>query len=198
MYANKISAKIREEEKETVLKLALPVKKLKILDVGTGTGRFALEYLVHSAQKVIGIDIAENMLVEARKKCQKFNPRCEFKLMSVYDLKFPKNSFDFVSCIGVLEHCGNEKKAIEQMSRVLKPKGKIVIATANGHSLLKNFVKWYEKKVTGLPKYFHLEDEFKKWFEANGINLEQVKFCGLFQNKHLALRLVVKGTKNLV
>jgi SAM-dependent methyltransferase len=47
---------------------------------------------------------------------------------SVYDLPFKDNEFDIVLCMVVLEHLEDPQKAILEMNRVLKPKGKILVS----------------------------------------------------------------------
>lgn len=47
---------------------------------------------------------------------------------SVYELPFPDNSFDFVLCMGILEHLEYPHAAIPEMHRVLKPGGRIIVS----------------------------------------------------------------------
>lgn len=47
---------------------------------------------------------------------------------SVYEIPFPDDHFDIVLCMSVLEHLENPPKAIEEMRRVLKPSGKIIVS----------------------------------------------------------------------
>ncbi|RYH28626.1 methyltransferase domain-containing protein [archaeon] len=53
----------------------------------------------------------------------------EFKVMDALDMKLPDNSFDLVWACESGEHMPDKKKYVEEMARVLKPGGKIVIAT---------------------------------------------------------------------
>jgi len=61
----------------------------KILDIACGTGRHSC-ILNRMGYEVTGIDIAEEMLKIAKKKC----PEVNFKKMDFLKLKFPKNTFD--------------------------------------------------------------------------------------------------------
>jgi len=45
----------------------------------------------------------------------------------IHDLQFPEESFDAIVCISVLEHVTHPQKAIEELSRVLKPGGRMFI-----------------------------------------------------------------------
>lgn len=53
----------------------------------------------------------------------------EFQVMDALDMQFPANSFDLVWACESGEHMPDKKKYVEEMARVLKPGGKIVIAT---------------------------------------------------------------------
>lgn len=53
----------------------------------------------------------------------------KFQITDALDMKFPDNSFDLVWACESGEHMPDKKKYIEEMTRVLKPGGKIVVAT---------------------------------------------------------------------
>jgi SAM-dependent methyltransferase len=53
----------------------------------------------------------------------------EFLVMDALDMQFPDNSFDYVWACESGEHMPDKKRYIEEMTRVLKPGGKIVVAT---------------------------------------------------------------------
>jgi MPBQ/MSBQ methyltransferase len=54
---------------------------------------------------------------------------CQFRVMDALNMEFPDNSFDFVWACESGEHMPDKKKYVQEMVRVLKPGGKIVIAT---------------------------------------------------------------------
>ncbi len=53
----------------------------------------------------------------------------KFQITDALDMKFPDNTFDLVWACESGEHMPDKKKYIEEMTRVLKPGGKIVVAT---------------------------------------------------------------------
>lgn len=53
----------------------------------------------------------------------------QFQVQDALDMTFPDNSFDLVWACESGEHMPDKKKYIEEMTRVLKPGGKIVVAT---------------------------------------------------------------------
>ena len=47
--------------------------------------------------------------------------------MDITDIKFPDNNFDVILCYHILEHVKNDYLAIQELYRVLKPKGWAII-----------------------------------------------------------------------
>eukprot|EP00953_Heterococcus_sp_UTEX-ZZ885_P016650 9354-Heterococcus_DN1.PRE.1 len=56
-------------------------------------------------------------------------PNAHFKVMDALAMEFPDNSFDLVWACESGEHMPDKKQYVEEMTRVLKPGGRIVIAT---------------------------------------------------------------------
>ncbi|HEY5649735.1 MAG TPA: class I SAM-dependent methyltransferase [Nitrospiria bacterium] len=97
----------------------------KILDLGCGTGAQTVT-LAGYGDEVVGVDIAEDLLALARKRCREFpNVRCVNE--DARNLPFEDESYDFVVSYGdVLSHIWDGyEKALSEMVRVAKP-GSIV------------------------------------------------------------------------
>jgi len=195
MYASRVGAAIRESEMRVVLDLMGPVDDLRVLDAGTGTGRFAAALLRAGADKVHGIDVAERMMERADRRCAEFDTRFERSVMSVHELDLPEASFDRVCCVGVIEHVPDARTAIEQLGRVLRPGGRLVLATANGESLYRGLMAWLEHRITGLPKLFQTETELRGWLAEAGLAPERTAFCGLASGRRLGARVVVSARR---
>lgn len=101
-------------------------KNKKFLEVGCGLGYFSEKAAAAGAQ-VTGIDIGDKLV----KKTQKKIPTGKFLVASADALPFQANSFDLVLCTEVVEHVVNQKKTIDELVRVAKPKGTLVITTPN-------------------------------------------------------------------
>ncbi len=100
-----------------------------ILDVATGTGDFAVEALKLNPDKVIGIDISEGMLEVGRRKMVRkgFYPRIELRHGDSEKLPFEENKFDAIIVAFGVRNFENLERGLEEMLRVLKPGGKVVI-----------------------------------------------------------------------
>ena len=100
--------------------LDLPIQG-SLLDVGGGTGRVS-GYFKGQAEKVILADLSEKMLLESFGK-DGLQPVCSHS----EKLPFPDGHFERVIMVDALHHVCNQKETAQELWRVLKPAGKIVI-----------------------------------------------------------------------
>jgi SAM-dependent methyltransferase len=78
------------------------------------------------AARVVGCDISASGLEDARRRVAD-NSTIEFMEASVLDLPFPDESFDFCWSAGVLHHTADPDKGLAELTRVLKPGGKLFV-----------------------------------------------------------------------
>ena len=99
----------------------------KVLDIGTGTGDFmkVLNDTFGESAQLIGIDPGEQWLKEARVRFQ--NDHIEFLCMGGEKLQFDDDSFDVVSISNALHHLENIEQSFNEMKRVVRPDGWIII-----------------------------------------------------------------------
>lgn len=140
MWKNKLLSLLEEN---------FPGKKpeeLKVLDVGTGPGFFAL-LLAEAGYQVTAVDVTEEMLKEAKKNTGIFAEKITWKLSDAQKLELGDCEFDAVFSRNVTWNLENPGQAYEEWVRVLKPGG-----------LLCNFdADWYghlydEEKRSGYEK----------------------------------------------
>lgn len=151
----------------------LPKKKLKILDAGGGIGRFAIP-LAKKKHEVILSDISQGMLDNAKRIATKQNVRLTYVKESVIHLKHDNNSFDIVLVMNaILDYCGDYKKALKEIYRVLKPNG-ILIGSVNNRfiyvashelkegdlNLFKRSMKTGDRYIIWVGKSGHWTHEF--------------------------------------
>src|SRR5438445_9321043 len=121
-----------------------------VLDVGAGTG-FLTEAASMIARKVIALDFSRGMSDEAIAKLGK--GKVEFRIGNVERMQLPDSSVNVVIGNMVLHHCPHPKKAIAEMSRVLKPGGRIAFSELQEHSH-----EWLRKEHADLWLGFKMED----------------------------------------
>ncbi|MBI4019224.1 MAG: methyltransferase domain-containing protein [Candidatus Aenigmarchaeota archaeon] len=101
-------------------------KEANILDVGCGTG-INVEFLhQHGFSNVCGSDISRTLLETARAK----NLR-NMVLTGSIELPFKDASFDLVTMLDVIEHMDGYKNNLSEISRILKPGGRLFITYPN-------------------------------------------------------------------
>ena len=100
----------------------LPGRALRILDVGTGPGFFAV-LLAGQRHEVIGIDICSEMLQEAERLARGAACRVTFLRMDASRLNFPDQSFDCVLTRNLTWTLLRPGRAYAEWLRVLRPGG---------------------------------------------------------------------------
>jgi len=104
-------------------------KDSKVLDVGCGTG-FAVLRLVSmlSDGKACGIDISSGMIEKAKANVtDDLRERVEFRQASSENIPYPTGEFDHVLCTNSFHHYPDPLRALQEMRRVLKPGGQVVV-----------------------------------------------------------------------
>ena len=103
----------------------------RALDVGTGTGDFALALLSRSPRSatVTGVDISPGMLEIAERRAGRaaLGPRYERLIASVESLPFADAMFDVAMAGFVIRNVGDIPRGLREMRRVLRPGGRAVI-----------------------------------------------------------------------
>jgi phosphatidylethanolamine/phosphatidyl-N-methylethanolamine N-methyltransferase len=98
----------------------------QVLEVGVGTGLSLDAYPQHA--EVVGIDLAPEMLEKAEEKVRRHGWR-HIKLleMDALHLKFPADSFDFVTAFHVVSVVPDARRLMGEILRVLRPGGTLAI-----------------------------------------------------------------------
>ncbi|MBE9138715.1 3-demethylubiquinone-9 3-O-methyltransferase [Nodosilinea sp. LEGE 07088] len=103
---------------------------LRVLDVGCGGG-FTCEFLAQRQAQVWGLDQSANCIAAAQAHAGAEGLPIAYCWGVAEDLPFEAAGFDVVICVDVLEHVASPQDAIAEMSRVLKPGGRVCFDTIN-------------------------------------------------------------------
>ncbi len=132
---------------------------IDIIDVGVGPGVFIkLLFDILSEKKcnfsITGIDNSNSSI----KKCQELIPTGYFKLDDIFNISYGDEKFDLVICTEVLEHIQFVKKAIDELYRICRPNGHVIITVPNGKydSWIGHINFWSEGEFKELLKGFNL------------------------------------------
>ena len=112
---------------QPVLKQMLPpLAQLTILDIGCGMGGFAKYCIEQEATKVIGIDISEKMIEEAKRV--NHDEHIEYIHAALEDVQLTENSFDLVVSSLALHYIKDYQATISKISSSLKTGGHFVFS----------------------------------------------------------------------
>ena len=107
--------------------LGMPISGLKdktVLEVGAGAGRFT-ELLVKGGGLIHSIDLS--VAVDVNKENIGNASNYQIAQASVYDIPYADNLFDYVVCLGVIQHTPDPEKTIKCLFEKVKPGGVLVI-----------------------------------------------------------------------
>ena len=104
--------------------------KLKILDVGCGTGFFTI-LLAKQGHQVTGTDLTPDMITNSRILAKEEQVTCDFQVMDAEHLTFQDESFDVVISRNLTWTLPEAAQAYKEWSRVLKPGGLLLNFDAN-------------------------------------------------------------------
>lgn len=176
-YKTKLGNFVDEVETKCILDLFKVEKGMKVLDVGCGTGNFSIK-LAKMGCEVVGIDISEEMLKVAKDKAKKEGLNIKFYNMDVYDMKFEDNCFDGVISVTAFEFLKDPEKAIEEMFRVLKPNGYLLIGTINKDSAWGEMYLSKEFQENSVFKYanFKTVEDMKSYKKDHFVDIKECLF----------------------
>lgn len=110
-------------------------KDLKILDIGTGPGFYAI-ILAQRGYQVTAIDFSSEMLEEARKNAGELAEKITFLQMDAQNLTFPEESFDVIVTRNLTWNLPDPEMAYQEWHRVLAPGGVLLNFDANWYAYL--------------------------------------------------------------
>ena len=119
---------------EAALSALIPdAPNLRLLDIGTGTGR-VLELLAPRIRQGLGIDASKAMLALARSRlADPDHAHCQVRLGDMYRLPLPDGSFDVAVLQMILHYAEDPAGALEEATRVLAPNGRLIVIDLAGH-----------------------------------------------------------------
>lgn len=167
-----------------VFKHAIKLKQGRILDVGCH-GSYLLTELASLGHEVYGIDIRQYPVQY---------PNVKFVKGNICETKFPNGFFDMITAVSTIEHIGikeqygdvedpeGDKKAVKEMTRIVKPDGKILITVPYGKSDTETPYRIYTELslkdlLSGLEieniEYFALKNGY--WLPTSKVEAEKIE-----------------------
>ncbi len=155
---------------------------MRVLDVGTGTGTLARSFARRGCE-VSAIDIAPAMLAESQHLDREAGVKIEYRNCSAERISFADASFDLVTA-GTCWHWFKRAEAAREAKRVLRPRGRLIIASLDMVTLPGNVL---EATSALLGRFYGL----------SSAELERQRCRGNFQWPRWLDDLVAAGLGNL-
>ena len=131
-----LSTNYRGEQLYQTLRPFLPKGSQRYVDIGCGFGGSLVAYGRHGME-ACGIEVDEERIRFARLNCQDFQVDAKIVPCSVVEDRLWNRlgTFDVITCLDVIEHVTDVRKALGNMACLLKPGGLLVLEIPNGGSL---------------------------------------------------------------
>jgi len=154
------------------------------LDVGCGGGVLS-EGLAYNGALVTGLDVEPDAIATAKAHAKKNGLQIKYVCELIEDFEAP--SFDFITCMEMLEHVPDPRLVIEHCTRLLKPGGYLFLSTINRTAkAYASVIVAAEYILRLLPRQTHDFDKFIKTSELAGVvraaGLEMVGMSGIAYN----------------
>ena len=155
-------SKVASHRMEIVLKL---IDSYKIgqtgmaLDIGMGSG-VLLEALARRCPVAFGADFSIDMVRGTRARLRGLDGKLRRRLLvgDIESLSIKSNTFDLVTCLGVLEYLPTDHAAMAELYRILRPGGYLLLAVGSYHRIgslfelvMKKIAKTIFKKTMQTP-----------------------------------------------
>ncbi|MEC4818893.1 MAG: methyltransferase domain-containing protein [Scytonema sp. PMC 1069.18] len=117
-----LTESVAEEVADFILELVEATPETSFLESGVGTGLNVLP-LVRRGYSVTGIDVSQEMLHQFRQKLHKIPQNLKLIHADASQLPFTERSFDVVLTVHMVHTVANWKMFLDEVERVLKPRG---------------------------------------------------------------------------
>ncbi|KAF4651177.1 hypothetical protein FOL47_000603 [Perkinsus chesapeaki] len=155
-------------------------RPIKILDVGCGIGGSSriMAKRYGGAVEVTGITLSEAQVQRATELSKKAGlDNVTFRKMDALKMEFPEDSFDLVWSCECGEHVPDKEEYVKEMCRVLKPGGRLIIAT---------WCETHERKSLTDHQKWLLRFLYEEWSHPMFISIKE--YGDILRSKSLCMR----------
>lgn len=147
-------AEMTRREIDLFLSLLNPGADDMILDLCCGQGRHAIE-MARRGYRVEGLDRSRYLIQKARSEARNRSLPVRFREGDARKLPYPTDTFDVVmmmgNSFGYFDNAHDDIRILEEIRRVLKPWGRILLDVTDGHYMKAHFQartwEWIDKKL---------------------------------------------------
>src|SRR5215510_8665365 len=165
-----------------------------VLDLGCNGGFYSIEMKKRGADRVLGVDVDDRYLSQARFAAQVLDMDVEFAKCSVYDVDQIPGQFDYVLFMGVFYHLRYPLFALDKI--IKKVRGRLVFQTMIRGSLsspkLRDDYHFWNKEIfesPGFPSMYFIENKYAGdptnwWIPNHGAMEAMLRSSGMEIESH--------------
>jgi ubiquinone/menaquinone biosynthesis C-methylase UbiE len=159
-----------------VMRKAGDVSGQSVCDIGCGSGRFVAEFARNGAARVVGVDVAPNMLELARElvNSKGIGGPCEFVNSDVLDWK-TSEKFDLTIAIGFWDYIADPAERLRLIRKLTK---KSFLSAWPRYWTWRMPVRKVRLSVAGCPVYFFKRQQVIRLLENAGFRVESTEVIG--------------------
>ncbi|MBA3073959.1 MAG: class I SAM-dependent methyltransferase [Anaerolineae bacterium] len=162
VHAFRCSGYFTEEVRKAAITKARLQSNMIVADVGAGTG-FMAAGLAPLVDQIVVVDGSAAMLETAKKNLSSFK-NVSYQVSNGHILPIENKSIDVAFANMYLHHCPDPLGAIQEMVRILKPGGRLVITDLEAHPYT-----WMKEEMADEWMGFD-RSQIKDWFQAAGLS----------------------------
>jgi dolichol-phosphate mannosyltransferase len=143
-----------------------------VLDIGCGSGR-----IIQDLPNAVGLDILLPKLRFLRDRHR------HLVQGTIFALPFPSARFDVVICSEVIEHIPDDPRIFQELTRILRPGGTLILGTPDYGRRLWWILEWiYGKVLPGAYAHEHIthysHDTLARRLMAQGYAIQEFQYVG--------------------
>jgi ubiquinone/menaquinone biosynthesis C-methylase UbiE len=153
-----------------------------VLEVAPGPGYLSIELAKFGRYSVTGLDISETFVKIAQRNAGEAGVQIDFRRGNASAMPFADGAFDLIVCRAAFKNFSEPVKALDEMHRVLRPKGVTVIVDLRKDVSLEEINSYVNKSGRGwfdawmtklafrcmLVKRAYTQEQFEKMVEESG------------------------------
>ena len=172
---SKESNPIKNLSDALVEKFLPELKGKTILDAGCGTGKFCSLAENQNAMKVVGIDLSQAMIDEAKSVCSK----TEFRCLDISKATIEQSHYDVVLCVLVMGHLESLTPSLDNLLQGLKKGGILILTDFHPFLTMLHSKRTFNDKHSGkeyeIRHHLHLFQDYFRVFSDRGVVVESLE-----------------------
>ena len=174
------------------------VKGQMVLDLASGEG-YNARILARKGAKVTGADFSAKLVELARIEEAREKLGIDYHIADATDLsRFPSHYFDLVTCFMALQDIKNYKRAVFEVARVLKNRGRLVFSIP--HPCFEMVVDKKGNRISATTRYFEAAEDHIQWkmdrllkpFETTSFHRTLTDYFNVLSKNRLLVKSLVE------